>query len=317
VNSKYNLFKLKDLKNWDNFEKISPQSSIFSSVEAIEFFKQNLDLYSIQKGEELKALVYVYLNKEKVVPEPLIYSGILFYPKKNQKNCRYLAEKFSITEEVINKIFINYKNLELNLHYNFEDLRPFQWFNYHEPDKPKYKIDIRYTSLINLIDKKKNQVFDNLDDVKQRDIKKCELNSKISFNYNDNLDLIKKFYIATMQKNNGEFSNSELDKMLNFMDILIQKKKGFQTNVLLDNKVIYSTFLSIHNKTACYLYGAGDVNIKDRLSGTYCLWKSLEKCLSENVDLLDLEGINSPNRGSFKLSFGGKIENYYTLKIKN
>ena len=205
MNSKYNLFKLKDLKNWDNFEKISPQSNIFSSVEAIEFFRQSLDLYSIQKGEELKALVYVYLNKEKVVPEPLIYSGILFYPKKNQKNCRYLAEKFSITQEVINKIFINYKNLELNLHYNFEDLRPFQWLNYHEPDKPKYKIDIRYTTLINLIDKKKNQVFDNLDDVKQRDIKKCELNSKISFNYNDNLDLVKKFYIATMQKKNGEF----------------------------------------------------------------------------------------------------------------
>ena len=116
----------------------------------------------------------------------------------------------------------------MNLHYNFEDLRPFQWFNYHEPDKPKYKIDIRYTSLINLIDKKKNQVFDNLDDVKQRDIKKCELNSKISFNYNDNLDLVKKFYIATMQKNNGEFSNSELDKMLNFMYILTKKKKDFK-----------------------------------------------------------------------------------------
>ena len=57
--------------------------------------------------------------------------------------------------------------------------------------------------------------------------------------------------------------------------------------------------------------------LKIELSGTYCLWKSLEKCLSENVDFLDLEGINSPNRGSFKLSFGGKIENYYTLKIKN
>ena len=40
---------------------------------------------SVYKGEELKALVYIYLNKKKIVPEPLIYSGILFYPKNNQK----------------------------------------------------------------------------------------------------------------------------------------------------------------------------------------------------------------------------------------
>ena len=120
-----------------------------------------------------------------------------------------------------------------------------------------------------------------------------------------------------MHKNNGEFSNNELEKMLNFMDKLIKKKKGFQTNILLNNKIIYSTFLSIHNETACYLYGAGDVKIKERLAGTYCLWKSLEKCLDKNVNCLDLEGINSPNRGSFKLSFGGKIVNYFTLKIKS
>ena len=99
MNSKYNLFKLKDLKNWDNFEKISPQSNIFSSVEAIEFFRQSLDLYSIQKGEELKALVYVYLNKEKVVPEPLIYSGILFYPKKIKKIAGILLKNFLLLKK--------------------------------------------------------------------------------------------------------------------------------------------------------------------------------------------------------------------------
>jgi len=317
VTNKYKVSKLKDLKNWENFEKNSPQSSIFSSIEAIEHFEKNLDLYSIYKGEELKALVYIYLNRKRVVPEPLIYSGILFYPKNNQKECRYLAEKFSITEETINKIFINYEEIELNLHYSVEDLRPFQWFNYHETNKPKYTTDIRYTSLINLIDKKKDEIFANLDDVKQRDIKKCESNSKYSFNYNNNLSLMKKFYVDTMKKNNGEFSNSELEKMLNFMDKLIKKNKAFQTNILLNNKIIYSTFLSLHNKTACYLYGAGDVETKERLAGTYCLWKSLEKCIDENVNCLDLEGINSPRRGSFKLSFGGKIKNYFTLKFQN
>ena len=57
--------------------------------------------------------------------------------------------------------------------------------------------------------------------------------------------------------------------------------------------------------------------IKNRLAGTYCAWKSNERCINENMNTIDLEGVNSPNRGSFKITFGGYLKNYYNIKVNS
>lgn len=316
MRNKYQISKLKDLQIWEKFEANSPQSSIFSSKVSLESFKGKIDLYEIKKGDEIKSLVYLFSkDKKNVSSTPLIYSGVLFGPKNNQKNCRYISEKFNLTEIIIEKILLNYSNLELNLHYNFDDIRPFQWLNFHDPKKPKFQITDRFTSIINMKNKTKNQIFENLDDVKQRDIKKCEKNKDISFNYETDLNILKNLYLQTMNKNNAHISAEYLEQQIQFLDKIYKSGKGFQTNVMLKDKIIYSNFFSLHNKVACYLYGAGDYNVKDRLTGTYCLWKSIEKCLKKNVYLIDLEGVNSPNRGAFKITFGGDLRNYYNVKI--
>ena len=61
--------------------------------------------------------------------------------------------------------------------------------------------------------------------------------------------------------------------------------------------------------------GLWDPDIRDRIGGTYSLWKAIERCHSEKINLIDLEGVNSPQRGSFKLNFGGVIKNYFKIKI--
>lgn len=318
MDKKYFVSELDNLNIWQNFEKVSPQSSIYSSLEAIIHFKQNLKLYKVLKGEELKSLIYLYTSNNEVFSEPLIYSGLLFLPKKSQKNFRYLTEKFKITELIIEKVLSKYRKIDLNLHFNFEDVRPFLWHNYHEKDKLNYKINIRYTPCIFF---KKNDtiknIFENLDDVKKRDIKKCDQNPQISFDHENKIELLKGFYEETMRMNKGVYDVANLNSFFYFMEDLIEKKKGFQTNVYLKNKIVYSTFFSMHNNNACYLYGAGDQNIKDRLTGTYCLWKSIERSFKENMDLVDLEGANSPSRGSFKLAFGGDLKSYFNLQLNN
>lgn len=316
MSKNYIISKLTNLKNWEKFETNSPQSNIFSSKETLENFKDDVDLYEIRKGDEIKSLIYLYSeDKKKILSEPLIYSGILFGPKKNQKNCRYISEKFNLIEIIIEKILLKYSFLEFNLHYNIDDIRPFQWLNYHNSEKPKFQINNRFTSVINTKHKTIDEIFEKFDDVKQRDIKKSEKNENISFNYERNLKILKELYLQTIEKSNSTISKKFLDQQINFLDTIYDQKKGFQTNILLNDKIVYCNFFSIHNNVACYLYGAGDYKIKDRLVGTYCVWKSIEKCLEKNVYSIDLEGVNSPNRGSFKITFGGDLKNYYNLKI--
>ena len=313
MEEKYKISKVDDYDLWEKFENESPQSSIYSSVESIKLFKKNLNLYSISKGAQIKSLIYLYVDKKIILSEPLIYSGLLFQPQRQQKNCRYIAEKFRLTEIFIDHILKEYKNLEINLHYNIKDVRAFQWFNYHELNKPKFKTEIRYTSLINLKNKLLEDIFKNLDDVKQRDIKKCLKRTDLIINYDLDLESFKKNYINTMKKNNSDFFDKNLNTMMIFLEKIHLSGKAFQTNLIYKNKIIYSNLFSLHNNTACYLYGAGDVDVSERLGGTYSLWKAIEKCYEKKIECVDLEGVNSPQRGSFKISFGGNLANYYKV----
>ena len=64
-----------------------------------------------------------------------------------------------------------------------------------------------------------------------------------------------------------------------------------------------------------YLYGTPS-GLQSSYDGTFLLWEVFKKLnLENNINEIDLEGVNSPLRGSFKLSFGGNLKNYYQLYI--
>ena len=65
MSKNYIISKLTNLKNWVKFETNSPQSNIFSSKETLENFKDDVDLYEIRKGDEIKSLIYLYSEDKK------------------------------------------------------------------------------------------------------------------------------------------------------------------------------------------------------------------------------------------------------------
>ena len=69
-------------------------------------------------------------------------------------------------------------------------------------------------------------------------------------------------------------------------------------------------------KRAYYVFGANSSHMRDAHTGTMVLWDGFELLRLSGVSEIDLEGINSPRRGYFKLSFGGDIVPYYHLKLK-
>jgi len=56
------------------------------------------------------------------------------------------------------------------------------------------------------------------------------------------------------------------------------------------------------------------VDVHDRYSGTIVLWDALKALEKSGVSEVDFEGVNSPARGWFKLSFGGDLRPYYEVK---
>ena len=52
-------------------------------------------------------------------------------------------------------------------------------------------------------------------------------------------------------------------------------------------------------------------------AGTYGLFQSMNNLAEIGYSQIDLEGVNSPERGHFKLSFGGSLDQYYELHLSN
>ena len=79
------------------------------------------------------------------------------------------------------------------------------------------------------------------------------------------------------------------------------------------NRITYATIFTMHQNKGCYLLGAGNREVMNRYDGTYCIWESMKQLSTLGIREIDLEGVNSPQRGRFKLSFGGDLRPYYQV----
>jgi len=71
----------------------------------------------------------------------------------------------------------------------------------------------------------------------------------------------------------------------------------------------------IDSKRAYYLFGSGDPEHQGDAAGTLVHWNAFQLLKNSGISEVDLVGANSPNRGAFKVSFGGRLVPYFDLKL--
>ncbi len=316
---KYQIKKILNKKDIENiYSKLiifSPQKNIFCSSEILNFFFEDLELYTLSKNDKIKSFVYLLKDSDNaIISDPFIYSGIINHPRLLMKNSRYNNEIFKINELIVNEIFSNYKNIDINLPLNFKDMRPFLWFNYGKNENV-FKVTPRYTSILNINNKNDDEILNEIDDVKRRDIKKVLNDENYKVSEEIDLPLMKKFYIETMQRNNGEFDNIALEKIFNFMDLQSKNNKIIQTTTYFKEDPLYSVLFLHDDISSCYLYGSGNIQVKNRYAGSLALWRAIQISMKKELLYIDLEGINSPFRGEYKLCMGGEVNCYFNIKL--
>ncbi len=315
-------YKKNEVELWDKLVTHSKESTLFASSFYISACSQKIDRYFVYKGNQLKAGIYFpVIEKSIILSDLLIYSGILFNDIDNQKNVKKNSEKFLITEFIIEFITQNYSQINICL-YNIKDLRPFLWKNYHSNKDKKFLINIQYTSILNIDElflRKKdyeNDLFINMDSVRQSDIKKGIANIKnLEFNYEGKINLFMNSYNKMMKDNGVLIPKTESEKIKKLIVNLISECNGnlFELRDKSDNKILYFCFFAYFKNEAYYLYGSGEKNNMTRYSATYCLWECFKFMSTKGISRVNLEGVNSPMRGQYKMSLGGKLKKYYNI----
>ena len=126
------------------------------------------------------------------------------------------------------------------------------------------------------------------------------------------------FYDNLLRSQEIEVSDFKLERMKILIDQLIEKKIArYFVTVDKFGRFTYATIFTIHNNKGCYLFGAGDKDKMQRYDGTFCIWEAMKMLSRSGVHIIDLEGVNSPERGRFKLGFGGNLKKYYHVSKNN
>ncbi|MGL1204118.1 hypothetical protein ACSTK0_24630, partial [Vibrio parahaemolyticus] len=66
------------------------------------------------------------------------------------------SRQLKIINYLVGEVHKKYKHFYLSQNWTFDDVRPFQWYNYHNIDEGNFSLKLRYTALIDLqkIDKR-------------------------------------------------------------------------------------------------------------------------------------------------------------------
>lgn len=324
--SKYHIISAPLDDHWDRFVESSPQGTIFQTTPFLSCFSNKFcSWYCLKKNQIVGAMV-VPVNDAQTTSMALphmIHNGLMFIPAQNNQNqSQTLSEHFRISLCFIEKISKHFKEVSLTHHPSHVDMRPFLWHNYHNND-PKYSVEIRYTSYLRL---KENTPFD----LSERDelFKACntsrrqEIRAGIRESLRTDTDVnperFASLYETTFNTQGIKHSMEEQNELVQIITTLNKagKLRMFSTYDL-DNNLGSSAVFGVDTKRAYFLYGGNHPEFKKQAFGSTVLWDAFQALHAEGIREIDLEGVNSPARGYFKLSFGGDLVPYYRTHWKS
>jgi hypothetical protein len=202
-------------------------------------------------------------------------------------------------------------------------MRPFLWHNYHSPNPhDKFIIDLRYTSYLDISEFFLCQedavtlLYKNLDNARQSDLRKAHGN--VSFEETRDTERFIQYYNDLLHAQGTAAGPEKLKRMKHLIDSIINAGLARMFAVKnSDGHPTYITVFTIFKNKGCYLFAAGDSAAMRRYDGTYCVWESMKALSRYGVHEIDLEGVNSPQRGAFKMGFGGDLRPYFKISKRS
>ena len=311
---------------WDGVVAAAAQGTLFSESRYLAAVGRPVDRFFVRKGREVRAAVCavpVAAGGAAELDDLLIYGGIMFLAEVSRPRVKRRYDEFRLTEFILPRLDAMYQSIELTLAPQFADLRPFLWHNYGQTAPgTRYELDLRYTSYLDI-----SSLADTatpagastclaaMETVRRYSVKEAARKGGCVRRGGDSGRLLG-FYRSLMARQGEPAPEHKLDQMQRVMDTLSQAGRAEIYETLdADGAVIYVTVYGWDTKRAYYLFGAGHPDFNEPWQGTIGLWEAFVD-LATRVGLqeVDLEGVNSPKRGWFKLGFGGDLRPYYHVR---
>ena len=322
--SKYAFARTDIDYRWDNFVEQSPQGTVYAKSAFLSALNANLGAWKcLKNGEWVASIITGEKDRGKTscsIPFS-IYGGILIRQASERMTLTSVrAEEFSIVAASIMHLTSTYDNVNLSLSPHLTDMRPFLWHNYGER-KTRFNLELKYTSYIDLssvtgeTDYHNDKLYFGLSKSRRQEIR-YGIQRGVSTIPHFDLDKFQQLYKMTFERQNIPVEREEIRLIIEICSSLYKANQLKMFGTFTDCGALASMFaFGIDDKRAYFLFGANNPELRASLSGTVGLYQSIRLLAQEKVSAVDLEGVNSPKRGYFKLSFGGNLLPYYRVSI--
>jgi hypothetical protein len=319
---KYEINEITNDYIWDSL-LVDINNSIFSKVFFLKALGIKYKRYSIVDDNVVKACFCILLddNMSKIIDNVFVIHSGLYILENNLKNNlgRINNEIFDITSDFVDFITLNYKEIDISLNIAINDIRPFLWYNYFEDENKKFKINVKYTTILNLEllddpDEFKTNLFLNFSKLRRRNIRASKKNN-INFSYDIDITSLIDAHEIHLQNQNQIVDKRQKIQMYNLIDSLVKNNRATIQGTFVEGDLRYIVCYAYDNLSSYFLFGSpiGDNNVN--YLGTASHFNMFNHLKKQNVTRVNMEGVNSPERGHFKLTFGGELQNYYTFKL--
>jgi len=305
---------------WNTFIDSSPHGSVFSQTPFLNALQVPHErLFLDLDGKTVASALIINPNSPDFHgPYPYSqYQGIALAPIVGGIH-KVVQKSLKTLEAILPVLTEKHENLELCLHPSLQDLRGFQWFNYHIPERGQFDIRILYSGIINL---ERYSSFDeylmSIRSVRRQEYKKAK-KQNLSIAESCDIEAFLKLYTLTFERQNIELAPSALDTVRNIVSAAISNDIGRLVFCKDSEGALHSAIVTLHDKLCTYyMFGATDPQFRSSGASTSLILESINHSFASNHLRFDMVGINSPQRGDFKTSFNAEPSPYHFVSLKN
>lgn len=303
---------------WDVFVSTSPQRSVFVFSKFLDSLQADYDLVTCyEKNKIVAGAVLIYTEGGAPIDAPFPftqYQGVLLADNAGQLAHSRITHDFKVVEYFVSRLVDHYRKFCLCHSWRLNDLRPFQWYNYHEPEKGQFNVGLRYTAVMNL------HQYDDFESYlasirlcRKQEFRKAS--RMLRFEYSDNDAMLDVLHAKTFQRQNLERSKQESVLVRSICRCAIAGDYGKMSVAFLDEEPVSAVLFLYDDRTAYYLFAANDPHYRNTGAGSFLMLSMIRDAIARGISEIDFVGANSPNRGDFKISFNADLKHYFVTKL--
>lgn len=268
------------------------------------------------RGRPVDRRVSFFYNRDDGSPEGInpfmMYQGLIIRDAESGTHHHAITRNFEILTEFL-PYLAGFRPVAGMQSWRHRDMRPFLWHNYHAPEKGMFVVKPKYTAVIDLTEYASfGDYVASTRSIRQRELKKARA---IRIKNSADVQALVTLHDLTYGRQGKDVADP-LDFRRAVVTDALEKGYGalWEANTEAGERVSM-IFTLADEQSAYYLFGANHPDYRSTGGSTKLMFACIEQAMEQGLAAFDFCGVNSPNRGDYKISFNAQLKEYCTFRL--